>query len=99
MLPGNAGWGFAPRSAAWDGLSGLPPDLETREKRRAGTLFPALRSGPLVRYLRAISTSLPEGDGWLAISSFVSGLGARSLKPVLPCSPQIWVRKYRFPRR
>jgi hypothetical protein len=52
-----------------------------------------------VRYLRAISTSLREGDGWLAISSFLSALGARNLKPMLPSSSQIWFRKYRFPRR
>jgi hypothetical protein len=56
--------------------------------------FIGYSSSPVsVRYLRAISTSLPEGDCLLAISSFVSGLGARSLKPVLPGSPQIWVRK------
>ena len=47
-------------------------------------MVPALGLGPLVRYFRAISTSLREGEGWLAISSFVSGLGARSLKPALP---------------
>ena len=68
------------------------------KKPRAGTMVPALGLVPLMRYLRAISTSLPEGDGLLAISSFVSGLGARNFKPALPCTPQIWVRKYRFPR-
>jgi hypothetical protein len=52
-----------------------------------------------LRYLRAISTCFGEGDGSLAISSFISALGARNLKPMLPSSPQIWFRKYRFPKR
>ena len=47
-----------------------------------------------VRYLRAISTSLPEDDCLLAVSSLVSGLGAWSLRPVRPGAMQIWVRKY-----
>ena len=38
--------------------------------------FPALGLSPMMDYLRAIITSLPEGQGWFASSSLVTGLGA-----------------------
>ena len=75
----------------------MSPQLP-REKTKSRNDGSGSGLGPLMCYLRAISTSLPEGDGSLAISGFVASLGTRNFKPALPCTPQIWVRKYRFPR-
>jgi hypothetical protein len=92
--------GFAARcnkSNRWaDANEGHPSDLLRLppKKEEPERLVPALPLSPMMGYLRAIITSLPECDGWLATSSLVSGLGALSIMPVLPCSPQISVRKY-----
>jgi hypothetical protein len=101
--PADTHWGLA-RPSLKKPL-GSSPSVLVSLIRKGRT---AMQHGPFigyfgppvsVRYLRAISTCFGEGDGSLAISSFISALGARTLKPMLPSSPQIWFRKYRFPKR